>query len=134
MALSVYIGSSLLNHDRVRIIQRRFLDAGIKITHDWTVHGQVFTDQDLARIGELEEKAVKDCDLFFMIHPARNGTHCELGMARVLNKHIVILEDIAPAEKKTFYYRPPDHPIPINRFQTEDEAISFALTLLGVTK
>lgn len=129
MAGTVYVGSSLHNAQRVRQIQQKFRDAGVEITYDWTGHGQIFDDETLALVGEEEERGIRECTLFFMVHPARNGTHCELGMARVLDKHIVILEE-GDFEKKTFYYRPASHPNPIHRFTSEDEAIAFALRLL----
>lgn len=125
----VYVGSSLHNADRVRVIQQRFRDAGISISYDWTEHGQIFDDEELAKVGEAEERGVIECDLFFMVHPARNGTHCELGMARVLNKHIVILEE-GVFEKKTFYYRPAGHSRPVHRFTDADVAVQFAIKLL----
>lgn len=128
----VYVGSSLHNTQRVRQIQQRLQDAGIRITYDWTIRGQIFDEETLAVVGEEEERGVRDCELFFMIHPARNGTHCELGMARALNKHIVILEN-GTFEKKTFYYRPHGHPNPIHRFTNEDEAITFVLQLFRST-
>lgn len=127
---SVYVGTSLFNAARARIIQRKFREAGFDISYDWTTHGQVFTPAELARFGELEEEGVRTCDLFFMIQPGRSGTHCELGMARVLGKHIVILEDGKAVEQKTFYYRPDGHPRPIHKFRNEDAAIAFAINLL----
>lgn len=127
---SVYVGTSLFNADRARTIQRKFREAGFDISYDWTQHGQVFTPADLARFGELEEAGVRDCDLFFMIQPGRFGTHCELGMARVLGKHVVILEDGRTTEQKTFYYRPDGHARPIHKLRDEDEAIALAINLL----
>lgn len=130
MGRAVYVGSSLLNATRVKEIQNRFREAGIAITYDWSVHGKISDDRQLAEVGELEEQGVRDCDLFFMIHPARNGTHVELGMARVLDKHIVILEETPAPEKKTFYYRPEGHKYPIHRFTDPDQAVNFAIELL----
>jgi nucleoside 2-deoxyribosyltransferase len=122
--MKVYVGSSLFNTIRVRQIQERFRLAGIGISYDWSKHGQVYNEAELARIGDLEERGVKDCDLFFMIQPARNGTHCEMGLARAWGKPIVILEEIE-VEQKTFYYRPG-----VYRCKTEDEAFNLALRLL----
>lgn len=127
---SVYIGTSLFNADRARTIQRKFREAGVEISYEWWKHGQVFSTADLAKFGELEEAGVRNCGLFFMIQPGRHGTHCELGMARVLGKHVVILEDQKPTEEKTFYYRPDGHARPIHKFRDEDEAIAFAINLL----
>lgn len=133
MAGSVYVASSLLNATRVREVQNRFRAAGIEISYDWTSLGKITDESILAKIGEDEEQGVVTCDLLFMMHPARNGTHCELGMARVLDKHIIILEEGPEFEKKPFYYRPADSYRPIHRFKNEDEAFSLALELLKDT-
>jgi nucleoside 2-deoxyribosyltransferase len=130
--MTVYVGSSLYNAAKVRAIQAKLILMGVQITYDWTRFGpgQLKTEEELADVGHQEELGVRNCDLFFMVHPARNGTHCELGMARALDKHIVILEEIEPPERKTFYYRPKGHNRPIHRFTDEDEAIDFAVELL----
>jgi nucleoside 2-deoxyribosyltransferase len=120
----VYVGTSLLNAVRAQQIIARFREAGVAVTYDWTTHNQVYDDSDLVIVGQLEEEGVRTCDLFFMIQPARNGTHCEFGMARAWGKPVVILEEVI-VEKKTFYYRPG-----VYRFKTEDEAVTFALKLL----
>jgi len=125
----VYVATSLFNADQARNVASLFESHGITITYKWYEHGQLFDEQELADCGEAEEKGVVDCDLFFLIHPARYGAHCELGMARVLGKKIVILEP-EPIEKKTFYYRPAGHPRPIYRFRNQQEAVDFAINLL----
>ena len=122
--MKVYVGSSLHNANRVREIQARFKQAGVSITYDWTTHGQVYSEDQLAAIGESEERGVEECDLFFMIQPGRTGTHYELGLARGLRKPVVILEEVE-VEKKTFYYC-----LGVHRFKSEDEAFGFALRLL----
>ncbi len=123
----IYVGTSLHNADRAKHIIKRFLDKGISISYDWTRHGQVYNDDELAKYGLLEEQGVRSCDVFFMIQPARIGTGIEFGMAYILGKPIIILEDVE-AEKKTFYYRPN-----VFRFKSEDDAISFALSKLEGT-
>ncbi len=74
----IYIGTSLFNGERAKQIASRFLDIGIEITYEWYKHGQVTNIDKLIAYGELEEKGVQDCDVFFMIQPGRAGTHCEL--------------------------------------------------------
>ena len=127
---SVYVATSLHNAARAREIQRRFRAYGVAVSYDWTVHGRIDDPAELARVGELEEQGVRDCDLLFMIFPARSGAHCELGMARALGKHIVLLEEELPPEEKTFYHRPAAHARPIHRFNDADAAIALALSLL----
>ncbi len=129
--MKAYVASSLFNAEKVQLVQKKLQELDFTITYDWTTHGQLTSVDDLTKVGMLEEQGVKDCDLFFMIHPARNGTHCELGMARVLNKHIVILEDGVQIEQKTFYYRPEGHLYPINKFIDLDKALVFAAKLLA---
>lgn len=125
MANLVYVGTSLHNADRAKEIMSRFREAGAIITYDWTTHGQVYTEEELIKIGRNEEQGVKDCDLFFMLFPGRNGTHFECGLAYGLGKHVVLFTDGAEFEEKTFYHLPN-----INLFENEDEAISHSLEFL----
>ncbi len=117
----VYVGSSLHNAERVLEVQKRFTDAGIDITYNWAVHGQIFDESKLAEIGELEENGVRDCDVFFMLHPARNGTHYEMGFAKGLQKLIVMVAE-DKVEEKTFY-----HTTGIMRFTDLDAAIEYTI-------
>ena len=59
-----------------------------------------------------------------MIFPGKNGTHFELGLARGLEKHLVLLEEVT-VERKSFYHLPG-----IQRFSTETEAIQHILKYL----
>jgi hypothetical protein len=120
----IYIATSLKNAARAKELQKRFLDIGIECTYDWTVHGQVFSVEELTEFGEAEEKGVRDADVFLMIFPGRNGSHFEMGLARGLNIPIVLLEETV-VEQKTFYYLPGLH-----KAKTEDEAIALVLNIL----
>ncbi len=120
----VYVGSSLHNVEAVRRIQARFAAIGVGITYDWTIAGQITDPAELRRVGDLEMAGVRDCDLFFMMQPARNGTHCELGMALAWWKPIVLLEE-TKVEQKTFYYNPS-----VYRFEDEETAFAFAKEFL----
>ena len=97
---------------------------GVHITYNWTTHGQVYSEEDLERIGIAEENGVKECQVFFMIFPGRTGTHTELGLARGLGKHLVLLEEVE-VERKTFYHLPG-----VQRFKKEEEAIQHTLEFL----
>lgn len=121
---SVYIGSSLLNADVVKEVICRFKEQGIEITYDWTRHGRVTDEEDLKRYGMAEYRGVVECDVFFMIHPARNGTHVEMGIALACNKPIimVIMDGI---EQKTFYYLNN-----VQRFGHLEDAIQFTVRML----
>ena len=120
----IYVGTSLKNAQRANELQKRFRDAGCEITYDWTVHGQVYNDEELAQYGIEEERGVKNADVFFMVFPARNGAHFEMGLARGLGIKIVLLIEHSQ-EKKTFYYLPG-----VARFTDEDEAVHHTLEFL----
>ena len=124
----VYIGTSLNNAQRANDLQKRFSDAGCEITYDWTVHGQVHTEEELAQYGIEEERGVKDADVFFMIFPARTGSHFEMGLARGLDVKIVLLIE-KEQELKTFYYLPG-----VTRFTDEDDAVNYTLKFLDKRK
>ena len=121
---TVYVGTSLHNANRASHIMECLKQENVHITYDWTKHGQVYSEEDLARIAIDEEQGVINCQVFFMIFPGRNGTHIEFGLARGLKKHIVLLEEVE-VERKTFYHLPD-----INRFKTETEAIQHTLQFL----
>jgi nucleoside 2-deoxyribosyltransferase len=101
----VYVASLLGNAERISHINSILRSNGIQITYDWTVHGKVVDVHEMAKIALLEEQGVIDCDIFFMVLPGGSGTHFEFGLARALNKKIVILNDYS-VEQKTFYYLP----------------------------
>jgi len=103
----IYIASSLLNSERIIKLMTRFRDAGIDITYDWTRHAAVSnaTDEELAWIGQQEMNGVIEAEALLLVHPARNGSHVELGMALIAGIPVVILQEPdVQVEKKTFYY------------------------------
>lgn len=120
--MKIYVASSLRNIDKVRQIQQKFRDAGHNITYDWTTHGQVYSSEELRKYGEAEKQGVLDCDVFFMVHPARAGSHVEFGYAELSGKLMIMLVE-EPVEEKTFY-----HLDRINRFTNEQEALDFAFS------
>lgn len=120
----VYVGSALHNSKRASTIMRRFEAAGAIITYDWTVHGQVYTEEELEIIGISEMDGVKRCDVFFMVFPGNNGCHVELGLAFGFRKHIVLLEE-AEVERKPFYHLPGNQ-----RFKDEESAFQHTLKFL----
>ena len=142
---SVYIATSLLNVEQARSIIKRFQKHNIHVTHDWTKHGQVFSERELKEFGIAEMDGVKNADLLFMIHPARTGTHVELGIALGCNKPVIIVfnkqihwrrrfitwfnmligKKPSQPELKTFYFVPN-----VSRFASLEEAFNFALEKL----
>jgi nucleoside 2-deoxyribosyltransferase len=122
----VYIGTSLLNAERARQVKKRLESLGIEITYDWTTHGQVHEEEELAKIGLMEKQGVAEADLFLMIFPSRTGSHFEMGLAYGLNIPIVLLME-TEQELKSFYYLPG-----IRRTKTEDAAIGAITEILGI--
>lgn len=102
----VYVASSLDKSTFINGINNQLRSINIQITYDWTVHGRVYDPIELAEIAAKEEKGVHDCDVFFMVLPGGGGTHFEFGVARTLNKPIVIYESDKQIEQKSFYYLP----------------------------
>lgn len=121
--MKVYVASSIFNASHIQPIIHFLREKGIEITYDWTVHGQVFDEAQLEEVGKKEYAGVVECDVLFMVFPARNGSHCELGIALALNKPVIILLDRV-AELKPFYFLPA-----VTRFQDEGEALSYLLSL-----
>ncbi len=126
--MKVYIASSLHNIARVKHFEQRFEEQGATITYKWSNHGQVFSEEELRKYAIGERDGVLECQLFFMVHPARFGAHVELGIAIANKIPIVILEE-TPIEQKTFYYLEG-----VFKFTTEDDAFNFAINKLkGIT-
>lgn len=121
----VYVASSLDRSIDIKKINDILRENDIEITYDWTTHGRVFNPPDLAEIALQEEKGVRDCDVFFMVLPGGGGTHFEFGVAKTLNKPIVIFESEDNIEQKSFYYLPG-----IDRFKLLQLAIQHIITLL----
>ena len=119
----VYVGSSLHNAAQVREVYGLLKQHDIHITYDWTTHGQVHTEEELRRYGIEECRGVYDCDVFLMLHPARLGTHVELGIALALNKKVVMV-CAADVEQKTFYYLPN-----VERHSNVDEAVASVIRM-----
>lgn len=124
MKSKVYVGSSLFNADEVKSVMSNFVSAGLEISYDWTKHGQGFTEEELSKYFTGEFNGVVNCDLFFMIHPARNGTHVEMGIALALNKPIVMVEKEG-IEMKPFYYAPN-----VTRFKDLSNAMEYTIKQL----
>lgn len=122
----VYVASSLDNKQRIIDIIADLKNANIDITYDWTTHGRVYDHSELADIAKLEENGVKECDVFFMVLPGGGGTHFEFGVAKTLNKPIVILEDIEGIEQKSFYFLPD-----LRKFDDYQLAKAEILNILG---
>lgn len=120
----VYVASSLLNSERVKHFISLFKSNNVEISYDWTTHGRVHTDEELKQYCAKEFEGVVECDLLFMVFPARYGSHVELGIALALNKPVVILLE-GDVEMKTFYH----HKL-VRLFRDQDEAFNHVLKVL----
>lgn len=121
----VYVASSLDRGEDIKKISNLLREKGIQITYDWTTHGRVYDPAALAEIALKEERGVHDCDVFFMVLPGGGGTHFEFGIARTLNKPIVIYISDDRIEQKSFYYLPG-----ITKYDVLDRAINSIIELL----
>lgn len=124
----VYVAGSLDNAIEVQKIQNKLRSSQIEITYDWTTHGRVYDRVALREIAKKEKNGVVDCDVFFATLPGGGGTHCELGMALILGKPIVIYE-AKEVEEKSFYNLPN-----IDRFDTIDHAVQRVILLCVLIK
>jgi len=126
----IYVASSLLNKERAAHIMSIFRNYGAEITHDWTTHGQVFSEEELSKYAKDEYHGVLESNILFFVQPGRSGAHFELGAGTALGKTIIILSDTnQEIEKKTFYYLDC-----VNRFIDEEKAINFALKKMGINR
>lgn len=100
--MKIYIASSLFNIERVQQLRDMFIEQGMEISYDWTTHGKLEDLSKLKEAGINETRGVVECDILFMVFPARNGSHVELGIAIALNKPVVILAE-QQIEYKPFY-------------------------------
>lgn len=124
----VYIASSLMNHERVSIIKKKLEARNITITYDWTPHAQDVingcqekSEEGLRQIAMNEFQGIVDADVVLIMMPGRNGTHFEYGMAYVLRKQIVYLDDRSDVDPKFFE---PIHFLPeVEYFDDEDMAV-----------
>lgn len=121
---SVYVATSLENAKNAKQIISMFIDNDIDITYDWTVHGRIDEEHMLGQIGKFELDGVLSADLLFMMQPARQGTHVEMGVALAANKKIILVQD-GLSERKTFYYLPN-----VLRFDDQKTAFDKALEIL----
>lgn len=136
MTKKIYIASGLKNYNRVLELRDRFIKYGITLTYDWAevykkhIESEFSSGQqeNLEEIAMKEYQAVLDCDLFFMLYPAGRGGHFEFGVAFTKVKPIIILHD-SHYDPIAFNKLPGIH-----NFSSENDAINFALGVLGYEK
>ncbi len=90
--MKFYIASRLENADTVKKIALALKSWGMTHTYDWTAHGSVQYEgpERISEVAELELQGVREADIIIVLLPGGRGTHCELGMANVLNKKVFL--------------------------------------------
>jgi hypothetical protein len=99
-----YVASSLLNAEAVNRAYDDLEKAGIAITYKWTTHGLVKDPHKCKEICYNEIRGVTNADALLFLHPARSGSHVELGIALERNIKIFMVFDEPLIEMKSFYY------------------------------
>lgn len=99
-----YVASSLLNAEAVNKAYADLEEAGITITYKWTTHGLVRDPQKCKEICYNEIRGVTNADVLLFLHPARTGSHVELGIALERNIRVFMVLDDPLIEMKSFYY------------------------------
>lgn len=99
-----YVASSLLNAEAVNKAYTDLEEAGITITYKWTTHGLVRDPLKCKEICYNEIRGVTNADVLLFLHPARTGSHVELGIALERNIRVFMVLDDPLIEMKSFYY------------------------------
>lgn len=104
--MNIYVASSLLNAAEVNRAYAILEERGLAITYKWTDHGLVTEVERCKEICQLEINGVISADALLFLHPARTGSHVELGIALALGIPIFMVfpEQVTDVEMKTFYY------------------------------
>lgn len=106
--MKVYVASSLTNAENASSVISILKGTGIQITYDWTTHGLVKDPVKCREICRSEIDGVKQADAMVFLHPARSGSHVELGIALALRKPVFMLfppePEFSQIELKSFYY------------------------------
>lgn len=126
----LYIASSLHNSARVVRLRDHFHTLGHQLTYDWTDHGYVHDQTELAHVAYREVAGVVHAQCVLMVLPARLGSHFEAGVAFALRIPIVLLDDL-PADHAalvSFHQRPE-----LIKCITEDAAVRTVLNILDGT-
>lgn len=89
--MKFYIASSLGNYETAEKIANYLVSRGWEQTYDWTKHGAVTDPDSLKNVSDLELRGVTGCDVFFLLLPAKRGSHTEFGAALAFGKPVIIL-------------------------------------------
>ena len=131
MGHKIYIASALDNFRRIVAIRDRLAANDISLTYDWTGHnnGSPYVEDDQAElkasIAENEMRGVVNAQLVLVVMPGGNGTHFEMGLARGLNKPIVLLLDKHTGRSPSFHFLPS-----VIRCHSEDDAMRVVIDTL----
>ena len=115
---TAYVATGLDNHAQHRIMSEALLKYEIVVTYDWTTHGPVWSQGQVALrvVAGAEIDAVQKADAVVVILPGGRGTHVELGAALALKKPVALYDptglDIGPEDSRigkhtcAFYHHP----------------------------
>lgn len=120
----IYVASSLLNATEAKRVMSDIESRGGRITYDWTVLGRQTDIDSMREIAINEVLGVKLCDALLLLHPARTGSHVELGIALALDKRVVVFQPDITAEYKSFYFYPG-----VQLFDNLDDALAAVMEI-----
>ncbi|EJQ48943.1 Uncharacterized protein BWINRASL_04089 [Bacillus mycoides] len=103
--MKFYIASGFQNKHLVRFISSQLKEVGWHHTYDWTKNERATNREQLQKIGEEEQKAIREADVFLLILDGGNGSHTEFGMAIALEKKVYIYHE-GNSLQTTFYHLP----------------------------
>jgi hypothetical protein len=97
--MKIFVSGQITDLDNVRTVQRRLIDEGHEITHDWTRNetgdkmlagdaAKLANIRETSRRAELDIQGVIDCDVYVVCTDnvkAGKGMYVELGAALALN-------------------------------------------------
>lgn len=89
--MKYYIASGIENIGVVQRTRDYLKSFGHEITHDWTLHGRVWSKglKICEETLDLEINGVLNADVVIVLWPGGRGTHVELGLAIGAGKRII---------------------------------------------
>ena len=94
--MKIYIASSTRNREKVIQLQSQLVQVGFQITYDWAEkHWSEPCPHHMIR-------AVSEAEMVVLMLPGGRGAHFEFGLARALNKTIILYKP--PEYKDCLFY------------------------------
>lgn len=125
----MYLGSSIDNIEKTKLLIHSLGRHNWRITHDWTIQGVIEQDHLLSAHAIAMLHGVMRADVVGIILPGGRGTHVELGAAIATNKPCILFADNfellkgkGTSGRVSCFYR---HPL-VHTVGTQDEFIQIA--------